>query len=213
MTESTPATSNEDRNRKRKALLAGGLVLGLGAAVTLAAWSDSEFAFGEFNTGTFNIEGSVDGTEAAYNDSPTADGDELTFVLASENMAPGQTVYAPYWIRTDAPTTLNGNVWHSSVTATGALTPHLTYRMASNAATCNAEANFDWVSTSTAVSGTTPTRTNVELNHGADASTAGTPIQVCIEVTLADAPDAISALDTSEPTRVVWGWSAESIDG
>ncbi|MFN3340157.1 MAG: SipW-dependent-type signal peptide-containing protein, partial [Dietzia sp.] len=46
------AQQKQDRARKRKALLAGGVVLGLGAAVTLAAWSDDVFANGIFNTGT-----------------------------------------------------------------------------------------------------------------------------------------------------------------
>ena len=49
------------RSRKVRAILAGGLVLGLGAAVTLAAWNDSEFAKGTFTSGSLNIQGSVDG--------------------------------------------------------------------------------------------------------------------------------------------------------
>src|SRR5690606_31735774 len=50
------------RSRMIRALLAGGLVLGVGTAVTLAAWNDSEFASGTFRAGTFDLEGSTDGT-------------------------------------------------------------------------------------------------------------------------------------------------------
>lgn len=46
-------------SRKVRAIAAGGAVLGLGAVVTLAAWSDSEFAEGIFGTGTFGIEAST----------------------------------------------------------------------------------------------------------------------------------------------------------
>ena len=49
------------RNRKGiiRAILAGGIVLGVGAAVTLAAWNASEFATGTFQAGTFTIEGAT----------------------------------------------------------------------------------------------------------------------------------------------------------
>ena len=46
--------------RKVLAVLAGGLVLGVGTAVTLAAWNDSEFATGDFAAGTFVFQGSTD---------------------------------------------------------------------------------------------------------------------------------------------------------
>ena len=53
------------RGRKIRAVLAAGLVLGIGAVVTLAAWNDSEYATGTFAAGTFNLEGSTDGTTYA----------------------------------------------------------------------------------------------------------------------------------------------------
>lgn len=58
----TPTTRNR---RKVLAVLAGGLVLGVGAAITLAAWNDSEFATGTFTAGSFNLQGSTDGTTYA----------------------------------------------------------------------------------------------------------------------------------------------------
>ncbi|MGO2139648.1 MAG: SipW-dependent-type signal peptide-containing protein [Leucobacter sp.] len=65
------AVHNEDSAQSRRgwtkarALLAGGLVLGVGAAVTLAAWTDNEWVRGVFGTGTFGIEGSTDGRRLA----------------------------------------------------------------------------------------------------------------------------------------------------
>ncbi|GAA3171571.1 hypothetical protein GCM10020255_060560 [Rhodococcus baikonurensis] len=47
--------------RKVRALLAGGLVLGIGAAVTLAAWTDNVFGDAQFKTGSWNLQGSFDG--------------------------------------------------------------------------------------------------------------------------------------------------------
>lgn len=70
------AVHNEDSVQSRRgwtkarALLAGGLVLGVGAAVTLAAWTDNEWVRGVFGTGTFGIEGSTDGS--AFSDNPTS---------------------------------------------------------------------------------------------------------------------------------------------
>lgn len=96
-----------------RALLAGGLVLGLGAAATLAAWTDNEWVFGG--------SGSGDGTEprtpgtgiyrmqqntwtgiagaANWTDEPDANGGALTFTVAPEKMVPGKTVYSPMQLR------------------------------------------------------------------------------------------------------------------
>ena len=60
MTVSSSTRPNQ-KSRKVKALLAGGLVLGVGAAVTLASWTDQEWTEGLFGAGSFNIEGSLDG--------------------------------------------------------------------------------------------------------------------------------------------------------
>ncbi|WP_255808456.1 SipW-dependent-type signal peptide-containing protein [Leucobacter aridicollis] len=80
------ATNNEVSIRSRRgwtkarALLAGGLVLGVGAAVTLAAWTDNEWVRGVFGTGTFGIEGSKDGS--VFSDNPTSgDPAQLSFAV------------------------------------------------------------------------------------------------------------------------------------
>ncbi|GAA1716925.1 SipW-dependent-type signal peptide-containing protein [Dietzia cercidiphylli] len=108
----------QERSRKRKAILAGGVVLGLGAAVTLAAWSDDVFANGTFGTGTFELQGNVYGApESTYENYDTSPGDALTFVLTPNNMAPGDTVYAPISIATSDQTSTEALVSLTGATA------------------------------------------------------------------------------------------------
>lgn len=210
----TADASAQDRKRKRKALLAGGLVLGLGAAATLAAFSDDVFGSGSFNTGDFNIEGSADGTGYAEH-STAGDAADLTFALNALQMSPGQTVYAPFSIRIDDDSTLDGEITHDFVEASGTLADLLTYSMASNSANCSVDsppATFDW-GTNVSVNGSVDEdgATEVALTAGADTA-AGTPIQVCIAVTLDSDQAAVNAADKTNPTTVTWGWNAQSVD-
>ena len=114
------------RSRMIRAILAGGLVLGVGAAVTLAAWNDSEYVTGTFTAGTFNLQGSTtDGT--TFTDHPVGSPGTLTFTVAPLLLSPGDTVYAPFAVRLAANTTNNANV---VITAPNATTgdrhqPHL----------------------------------------------------------------------------------------
>src|SRR5699024_2795864 len=114
------------RARKRKAILAGGVVLGLGAAVTLAAWSDDVFANGIFNTGSFELEGNVaaaavdnttddwfkfDGADAAN----TAD---LAFnqeIGSESTLSYNEPVFAPIALRLSDDTTVDATVQLASV--------------------------------------------------------------------------------------------------
>ena len=88
------------RGRRIKAILAGGLVFGVGAVGTVAAWTDSETADGSFNAGTFDIELSIDGQWTSTN--------EMTFDTAP--MFPGSKVYAPVFVRTSPDTTIGGDL-------------------------------------------------------------------------------------------------------
>jgi predicted ribosomally synthesized peptide with SipW-like signal peptide len=114
------------RSRKVRAILAGGLVLGLGAAVTLAAWNDSEFAKGTFTGGSFNIEGSTNGT--TFSEHPASgSAADLGFTLDTGDLSPGEVVSAPFAVRVDSEST-NGAAVTVSGAATGAVTG-LTYRL------------------------------------------------------------------------------------
>lgn len=94
------------RRRRRRALLAGGLVVGLGAAATMAAYSDNEFASGKFTSGApikFGIQGSeATTTNYAWNDHNSSSGAApLSFSTGFDGLQPGSSVYAPFTLRVD----------------------------------------------------------------------------------------------------------------
>jgi len=87
------------RRRKALAALASGLVLGLGAAATLATWNDSEFVNGTFSAGgDVDIQGSTDGG-VTWSSNTTAPGKTLSFSLNASKMVPGEPAYAPFAVR------------------------------------------------------------------------------------------------------------------
>ena len=142
--EITPAmTSPSDRNSKRrkaKAILAGGLVLGIGAAVTLAAWNDSEFAKGIFGSGHFDIEGSIDGSESSFADHPATAPATLALDADFPSLTPGAKVAMPYVLRVDKDTDYNATVAvSSSATLTGTTTNEFSYGIVqvASVADCN----------------------------------------------------------------------------
>lgn len=136
---STSTQDKRDRRRKVAAILAGGLVVGVGTAATLAAWNDSEYAASTFTAGSFNMNGSAD--QSAFADQDTATGAAgLAFSVPVTNLSPGDVVYAPYALRLDATTTNGANVVVDSVTNTGTYT-NLTYGLVTTSASgCNAAA-------------------------------------------------------------------------
>lgn len=153
---SSPAADfqrQQDRKRKRKALLAGGVVLGLGAAMTLAAWSDDVFADGVFNTGSsFELQGAANpgavpvNTDLTFKDYDGPDGLEaetapLQFNITATDMVPSGTVYAPLTIATSSDTDDAGTFTLASVEAAGPYANLLTYRVykeATHGANCSA---------------------------------------------------------------------------
>ncbi|AVL97936.1 hypothetical protein C6C15_13000 [Microbacterium sp. str. 'China'] len=90
------------RSRRIRAILAGGLVLGVGATATLAAWNDSEHGAATFTAGRFDIVGATDGTTfSSHATAGTAAA--LNFQLPPTAMAPGTTTYALFSVRTANP--------------------------------------------------------------------------------------------------------------
>lgn len=180
----TNSTNRTQKSRKIKALLAGGVVLGVGAAVTLAAWTDTEWAEGIFTAGSFNIEGSTDGV--AYTDHASQDGAAvLNFDLTgAENMSPGDVVAAPFSMRLDEATTYDATVVLESAQATGANASALTYGIVQVDAVgdCTAAAEGTQIvpagSTLTSIAGAQP----LTLAAGAD-SAAGAAVNLCFQVT------------------------------
>lgn len=94
---------------KAKAILAGGLVLGVGAAITLAAWTDQEWAIGNFSTGEFGIEGSTDGTTfASHPDVGSAA--PLSFSVGTTDLTPGDVVFAGFAVQLERTSTRQASV-------------------------------------------------------------------------------------------------------
>ena len=99
------SASKSKRRGKVRAILASGLVLGVGAAFTLAAWTDNEWVFGGAGPGKTpgtKIYAMEQNTLAPseWKDQPDANGGGLDFTVDAANMLPGDTVYAPLQLRT-----------------------------------------------------------------------------------------------------------------
>ncbi|GAA2941593.1 hypothetical protein GCM10010458_28320 [Microbacterium luteolum] len=183
--------STKTDRRKVLAVLAGGLVLGIGAAVTLAAWNDSEFATGTFTAGSFNLQGSVTSATAGYVDHNVDRGDAaatLAFSLpAATALSPGDVVYAPLWVRLDGTTSNNATLVPDTITAgTGGNEANLSYTIRAIApdAVCDASAAGTVIASGPTLSALTGA-TAVPLAKGAAIGTPGTAVQLCFAVTAA----------------------------
>lgn len=182
----------KDTQRKVLAVLAGGLVLGVGAAVTLAAWNDSEFATGTFTAGTFNLEGSTTGdVDADYADHATAGAAAtLAFDLPTDvvsSMSPSDVVYAGFWVRLAEGTTTGATLAAAGTTASPAASSNAenlsydVYQLAAGA-TCDATTAVGTPVASGATLDAQTGVTDITLVEGADATTPGAAVQLCFRV-------------------------------
>lgn len=121
------------RKQRTRAILAGGLVLGLGAAITLAAWSDNVFLKTDLATGGgIDLEASVQG--GAFLDHDTV-GTAGAITFSPSLLAGNTTYYKSVDVRLKA-TAANDSLVTLTQTSTAAITG-LNYRIV-NAATCDA---------------------------------------------------------------------------
>lgn len=221
-TPPTPeAQRKQDRARKRKAILAGGVVLGLGAAVTLAAWSDDVFANGTFNTGSFELEGNLTTTDVdssavvtqyqKYDVSPSG---TLQFkqVLTEVTLQPNEEVFAPISLRLSPTTTDDGKYVLTGVTfgtpADADLASKLNYRVitGSTAALCDSQTptgGTNWYSG--VVADSAPGTTNSSASPRDLLKNAGTRDQLCLGITLNDNSESVQGATT---TQVIWQFKA-----
>lgn len=127
--------AKRQRSRRIRAVLAGGLVLGVGAAMTLAAWNDSEYTTATFTSGRFDIVGATDGVTFSSHASAGAAA-TLSFVVAPTAMFPGTTTYALFSVKTANPSGA-GTLQLTAGTPSGDLASHLRYgvRLVPTAAT------------------------------------------------------------------------------
>jgi predicted ribosomally synthesized peptide with SipW-like signal peptide len=195
--------ARQARSRRFRAILAGGLVLGVGAAVTLAAWNDSEFAQGTFTAGQFNLEGSTDGSvfaEHAVVGSPAT----LGFSVDPTNLSPGDSVTAAFAVRLDATTTTPADLAISASPATGTILPNLTYQLDQTAAFgCDLSGADSLVAAGTAIDAVV-TPPVVELADG--DGVAGTPAYFCFTVT------AGAGLQQTQTGTATWQFAATSTE-
>lgn len=187
------------KSTKVRAILAGGLVLGVGAAITLAAWNDSEFATGIFAGGAFSIEGSVNGT--TFTEHPTALAPAaLAFELEADNLAPSEPVYAGFAVQLTAASTYAATV---GITASSAdtIASSLTYSLVETA-TFGCDATSFAAGTALVTDAATTTSDAADI-FTLDAVTA--PVFLCFEVT----PSATLPQASPEGT-VLWEFAATS---
>lgn len=171
------------KGRKIAAILAGGLVLGTGAAVTLASWNDSEVATGNFAAGTFVFQGSADG--ATFTDhSSVAGSASLAFSAGFDRLTPNDVVYAPYALR------LTGN---TPATLTAQL-PNIT-------GTINGKLDFGTVQTPTFGCNAASFAAGLPLTT---TITPGQTVYVCIRVSASD------TLVQGDAGQVNWQWNVVS---
>lgn len=171
------------RSRKIRAILAGGLVVGIGAAVTLAAWNDSEFATGTFTAGSFDMVGSTDGT--TFSNHTSAPGATLPFSTNFNNLSPSTTVAAPFVLHLTPGTTTSATVAVASAAGSGGAAVNLTYgiqAVASVAACTPTAVGTTIVPANTAMSATTSAVT-FQLAKSTDGVAVGANEYLCIQVT------------------------------
>ena len=176
-------------SRKVKAIFAGGLVLGIGAAVTLAAWNDSEFASGQFAAGTFNLEGSTTSGIAGFGEHDTVGTAAVVFDLANYgNVSPDQVLYEAFWVRLAANTTSGANLNLASITpGAGANNANLSYeiyRLATITTACDATgvAGGTLIGSGTDLTAYTAVAPS-PLAIGSPTTDAGAAVNLCFVVT------------------------------
>jgi predicted ribosomally synthesized peptide with SipW-like signal peptide len=122
-----------------RVLLAGGLVLGMGAMMTLASWHDADLSTGSFAASTFATESNVNG--AGYATNTASPGPTVTF--AGAGFTPGVSRYLSVLIRTTA-TSVGGTVMLGGATLSGTdaatLGAAFRYKVVRTSGTCDATA-------------------------------------------------------------------------
>lgn len=199
--DSSQNARTSSRSTKVRALLAGGLVLGLGAAVTLASWNDSEFAIGNFAVGSFNLQGSTNGSE--FTDHTSVDGAAtLPFELSPTNVSPGETFTAPFAVRLDADTTYDAQVTIASSVPTGTLTGFTYELLQTTSFGCSAETTGTSLVPAGTSLGTVAGTSSFALEDA--ASSAGPAVNLCFKVT------AGPGIEQGATGTALWTFAAES---
>jgi predicted ribosomally synthesized peptide with SipW-like signal peptide len=181
MIGSRPSTGPRISIRVRAAL-AGGLVFGLAAGLTVASWTDAEYAGRTFTASTFGVQTSIDGAAYSATATPSV---SVSGLYPSATLTTGNA-YVSLKVKTLA-TSIAGNVSLAAGTNAGAgLTPVLRYRIVATASACVAGV---FTAGATYVAGTFSTYQQVASALAATpgrpvAAAGGTEQAYCIEFSI-----------------------------
>ncbi|MDI6628852.1 MAG: hypothetical protein QME72_14140 [Rhodococcus sp. (in: high G+C Gram-positive bacteria)] len=184
------------RSRQRRALAAGGIVLGFGAVLVAASWTDNVLGFANFQSGQFGIQSSVDNGVTWSSNPVTGTNNPLSFAPSVNAVVPGSVSYAPIRLRTDvgslaATIELNGAQLTGDAELGGALV-YRAVKLATPASPCGSAAFTglpSWVVGSAgAVSVTTGSAPNVFTLPAGTPTSEGASITVCFEISLPASP-------------------------
>lgn len=186
-------------------MLAGGMVLGLGASATLAAWTDSSYSSADFTAGTFEIELNAVGQWTKTT--------SMTFTPGA--MFPDSVRYSSVQVRTTVNSTYSGTVTltgRGAEVQSGGIADHLEYRAVTlPAGTTCSESSF--TTGAAYVLGTAsawvPMRPNNQVAPSSQVIPAGgaNPVNYCFAVRLrSNAPSATQGTTASH----TWVWNAIS---
>ena len=221
MTVQSPAHAGSAPVRRRgkiRAILAGCAVLGFGAAVTLAAWTDTEWVFGggegdgdPIGTSSFEVQQNLwDGAGGAANfvDRESLPGGQLRFAPGALALTPGDTITAAMQLRT-----ITGSD-PGEVTLAGAVANGLdnelfdTVTYAAYTGVSQADCATNTTGAGTVLVATGSPLTTAGGSSFALAGNAAAAIDICFVLTLpANAPDSVQG-STIAPA---WEFSAISV--
>ena len=166
-------------------------MLGIGAGATLASWNDAEYTTATFKAGAFGIVGATDGatfTDHNPGGTPSTPAAALSFQITGGQiaaMAPGNTAYALFSVKTINPSVAGSVQLQANAANSTGLGAFLMYRVRSIAGTTCTSATFGGGTDVIAGAGST----DVVLTTSAAASQAltangGNQMNYCFAVTL-----------------------------
>ncbi|RMI06643.1 SipW-dependent-type signal peptide-containing protein [Cellulomonas triticagri] len=215
--------SRRPKGRVRAVLAAAG-VLGIGAAVTLAAWTDTEWIFGGTNndgtpigTTVFEVEQNVyDGAGFANRETapPGGTAGRLNFTVQAASLSPGAVVYAPMQLRAGAGSVAGTAVLNAGAAATGSdagLFGALVYQAKTGVSQANCSAAGFAGAGTQLVPASSPLTTAGSTSFAVPAGTGGDPgaaVDLCFQITMP--ATATSTALQGKTVTPVWSFTATS---
>lgn len=195
------------RSRTIRAVLAGGLVLGIGVSVTTAAWTDTEVATGSFAASVFGTQSSVNGGITWADNTLTP----AVLAFAAGGFSPTVTKYAALNLRT-VPNSLPGTISLGAavITADTGLVGGLQLRVVAYSGTgpCAAEAFSAGAAYVVGSSATPAALTAAAVSSPALTAAQGTPTTLCFQVSM---PTGASSTFQGRSLTATWTVTSTSV--